>query len=48
MKKNYILTLLITLCITVASFGQGAEDFGNSPKPGSYSDGEFVGSGGIT
>ncbi len=40
MKKNYIFTLLITLCLTGASFGQVilAEDF-------SYSDGSLVGNG---
>jgi hypothetical protein len=38
MKKNYIFTLLITFCLTGASFGQVilAEDF-------SYSDGSLVG-----
>ncbi len=41
MKKNYILTLLMTLCVTVASFGQVilAEGF-------SYADGSLVGNGG--
>jgi hypothetical protein len=40
MKKNYIFTLLITICLTGASFGQVilAEDF-------SYSDGSLVGNG---
>jgi len=40
MKKNYILTLLITFCLTSASFGQAliAEDF-------SYTDGSLVGNG---
>ena len=39
MKKNYILTLLITLCLTVASFGQelmlngGLEDWTSNTHP---------------
>ena len=39
MKKNYILTLLMTLCLTVASFGQelmlngGLEDWTSNTHP---------------
>ena len=48
MKKNYIFTLLMTLCFSALSFGQGAEPLTNSEATGSYADGSFVGEGGIT
>ena len=48
MKKNYFLTLLLTLFISGLSFGQGLEDFANSEATSSYSDGSFVGNSGIT
>jgi hypothetical protein len=48
MKKNYFLTLLLTLFISGLSFGQGLEDFTNSEATSSYSDGSFVGNSGIT
>ena len=48
MKKNYVLTLLLTLFISGLSFGQGLEDFTNSEATSSYSDGSFVGNSGIT
>ena len=48
MKKNYIFTLLLTLCFSALSFSQGAEPFTNSAATGSYADGSFVGEGGIT
>ena len=48
MKKNYIFTLLITLCLTGASFGQGSESFANSNATSSYDDNSFVGDGGVT
>ena len=48
MKKNYILTLILTLLISGFSFGQGLEDFANSEANSSYSDNNFVGNSGIT
>ena len=48
MKKNYILTLLLTLFISGLSFGQGAEPFTNVAATNSYADGSFVGEGGVT
>ena len=48
MKKNYILTLLLTLSISGLSFGQGAEPFTNSAATSSYADGSFVGNAGVT
>jgi hypothetical protein len=48
MKKNYIFTLLITLCFSALSFGQGAEPFTNSTATSSYANGSFVGEGGVT
>jgi hypothetical protein len=48
MKKNYFITLLLTLCFSVVSFGQGAEPFTNSNATTSYADNSFVGAGGIT
>ena len=52
MKK---LTLFKTLAmfagllyVASSGWGQGTEDFEGSSLPGSYSDGTFVGSGGIT
>ena len=48
MKKNYFLTLLLTLFISGLSFGQGTEDFANSAATSSYSDGSFDGDTGIT
>ena len=48
MKKNYFLTLLLTLFISGLSFGQGTEDFKNSAANSSYSDGSFNGDSGIT
>lgn len=48
MKKNYIFTLLMTLCLTGASFGQGSESFANSNATSSYEDNNFVGDGGVT
>ena len=48
MKKNYILTLFLSLLISGFALGQGLEDFANSQATGSYSDGSFVGNSGIT
>jgi hypothetical protein len=48
MKKNYFFTLLLTLCLTSASFGQGSESFANSNATTSYDDNNFVGDGGVT
>ena len=48
MKKNYFFTLLLTLCFSALSFGQGAEPFTNAVATSSYADGSFVGEGGIT
>ena len=48
MKKNYFLTLLLTLFISGLSFGHGTEDFANSAATSSYSDGSFDGDTGIT
>tara|TARA_R110001592_G_C13180897_1_gene750883 strand:+ start:3430 stop:5322 length:1893 start_codon:yes stop_codon:yes gene_type:complete len=48
MKKNYILTLFITLCFSVLTFGQGSESFANSNATSSYADGNFTGNDAIT
>jgi hypothetical protein len=48
MKKNYIFTLLMTLCFSVLSFAQGAESFANSNATSSYADGNFTGDDAIT
>lgn len=48
MKKNYILTLILTLCFSFLSFGQGSETFSGATFPTSYSDGSFDGAEGIT
>ena len=48
MKKNYFITLILTLCFSVFSFGQGTETFTGATFPTSYSDDSFAGAGGIT
>ena len=48
MKKNYIFTLLLAICFSTLSFGQGSEVFTNSTAPAGYGDGSFVGEGGVT
>ncbi|TXD62491.1 T9SS type A sorting domain-containing protein [Polaribacter sp. IC066] len=48
MKKNYIFTLLMTLCFSAVSFCQGSETFTDATLPSSYSDDSFVGAGGVT
>lgn len=48
MKKNYIFTLLLTLCFSALSFGQGSEDFTNSNATSPYADNNFTGEDGIT
>ena len=48
MKKNYILTFVFSLCISLFSFAQGLEDFTNSAATSSYNDGSFSGQNGIT
>ena len=48
MKKNYFLVLILTLCFSTLSFGQGTETFANSNATTSYADNSFVGENGIT
>ena len=48
MKKNYLFTLLLTLCFSVLSFGQGSESFTNSNATSAYADNNFTGDGNIT
>ncbi|QNM85194.1 T9SS type A sorting domain-containing protein [Polaribacter pectinis] len=48
MKKNYFFTLLLTLCFSAITFGQGLEPFTNSNATSAYADDSFVGEGGIT
>jgi len=48
MKKNYFFTLLLTLCLSGLSFGQGSETFTGATLPTSYADDSFTGSSGIT
>lgn len=48
MKKNYFLTLILTLCFGMLSYGQGTETFANSNATTSYADNSFVGQDGVT
>lgn len=48
MKKNYLITLILSICFSFVSFGQGSEKFTGVTLPTAYSDDSFVGAGGIT
>ena len=48
MKKNYFLTLFLTLFCSTIFLGQGKETFDKSSITGSYADGSFVGENSIT
>lgn len=48
MKKNYLFTLLLTLCVSFFTLAQGTETFTNSTASSSYGDGSFTGDGGVT